>query len=233
MRRNIRIIVGATDQYKASLMTALLESPLAPEIARLLSEARASEAAMNARRASFIGDPTGDYRDFYARTKDLYLAVAPETARLLYALARSTKAQNVVEFGASFGVSTLHLAAALKDTGGRLITTEFEPGKAAQLRKNLAVAGVADLVDVREGDALETLARELPARIDLVLLDGAKPLYPKILKLLEPHFAVGTLVVADNSDMCPDYVAVVRETANGYLSLPVLEDVELSLWIGK
>ncbi|GAA0588486.1 O-methyltransferase [Rhizomicrobium electricum] len=214
-------------------MTALLQSPIAPEIARLLAEAHASEIAMNAQRAAFTGDPTGDYRDFYARTKDFYLAVAPETARLLYVLARATNAQAAVEFGASFGVSTLHLAAALKDTGGRLITTEFEPAKAAQLRKNLAAAGIADLVDVREGDALETLARDLPARIDLVLLDGAKPLYPKILKLLEPHFGVGTLVVADNSDMCPDYVAVVRETANGYLSLPCIENVELSLWIGR
>jgi predicted O-methyltransferase YrrM len=214
-------------------MTALLEAPMAPEIARLLAEAKASEAAMAARRADFTGDPTGDYRDFYARTKDLYLAVAPETARLLYALVRATKAQVAVEFGASFGVSTLHLAAALKDTGGRLITTEFEPEKAVQLRQNLAAAGVADLVEVREGDALETLARDLPSRIDLVLLDGAKPLYRKILKLLEPHFAAGTLVLADNSDMCPEYVAQVRETANGYLSLPCLEDVELSLWLGR
>jgi predicted O-methyltransferase YrrM len=214
-------------------MTALHESPMAPEIARLLSEARASEVAWDAQRAGFTGDPTGDYRDFYARTKDLYLAVAPETARLLYVLARATKAQAAVEFGASFGVSTLHLAAALKDNGGRLVTTEFEPGKAAQLRKNLAAAGVADLVEVREGDALETLSRDLPARIDLVLLDGAKPLYSKVLALLEPCFAVATLVVADNSDMCPDYVARVRETANGYVSLPVIEDVELSLWIGR
>ena len=96
-------------------------------------------------------------------------------------LARSIGAQNVVNFGTSFGISTLHLAAALRDNGGgRLIGSEFEPLKAARARKNLAAANLSDLVDIREGDALETFARDLPQSIDLVLLDGAKDLYPSI-----------------------------------------------------
>jgi predicted O-methyltransferase YrrM len=83
----------------------------------------------------------------------------------------------MVEFGTSFGISTLHLAAALRDNGGgRLITSEFEPSKVARARRNLEAGGVADLVEIREGDALQTLAADLPETIDLVLLDGAKAL---------------------------------------------------------
>jgi predicted O-methyltransferase YrrM len=216
-------------------MTALTSPAFAPTIARLLAEAGASDAAFFARRSEFPADIhlSPDYREFYHLAKDAYLAVSPETARLLYMLARAVRAKTIVEFGASFGVSTLHLAAALKDNGGgELITTEFEAAKAAQLRLTLAEAGVADLVDLREGDALETLANNLPDAIDLVLLDGAKPLYPAILDLLQPRFVAGTLIVADNADMSPDYLARVRGTNSGYLSLPFGDDVELSQWIG-
>lgn len=208
-------------------------STLAPLLNRLLAAADASDAAFAAARADIIAtaDPTRDYRAFYAATKDQYLAVSPATARLLYLLARATRASAIVEFGASFGVSTLHLAAALKDNGGgRLITTEFESGKAAQLRRTLAEAGLADLVELREGDALETLASDLPDAIDLALLDGAKPLYPAIFDLLAPRFVAGTLIVADNADMSPEYVAKVRGSS-AYLSLPFGDDVEVTLLV--
>ncbi|MCQ4380070.1 class I SAM-dependent methyltransferase, partial [Clostridioides difficile] len=78
-------------------------------------------------------------------------------------LARSGGARSIVEFGTSFGISTLHLAAALRDNGGgRLVTSEFEPSKGVRARANLAAAGLADLVEIREGDALRTLAADLP-----------------------------------------------------------------------
>lgn len=216
-------------------MTTLTTAPLAPVITRLFAEAGKVDAAFFAQRDSFPADIhlSEDYRGFYALAKNAYLAVSPETARLLYMLARASKADTIVEFGASFGISTLHLAAALRDNGGgRLITTEFEPAKAARLRTTLADAGLADLVELREGDALETLAGNLPDAIDLVLLDGAKPLYPAILDLLKPRFVAGTLIVADNADMCPLYLDRVRAKNSGYLSLPFAADVELSQWQG-
>jgi predicted O-methyltransferase YrrM len=161
------------------------------------------------------------------------LAVSRATGALLYMLARTMDAHSIVEFGTSFGISTLHLAAALRDNGGgRIITSEFEPSKADRARANIAEAGLADLVEFREGDALETLARDLPARIDLVLLDGAKGLYPEILALLEPHLRPGALILADNADWSQDYLAKVRSPAQGYLSVPFAEDVELSMRIG-
>lgn len=74
------------------------------------------------------------------------VAVSRETGTLLYMLARSVAARSMVEFGTSFGISTLHLAAALRDNGGgRRITTEFEPGKVARARANLAAGGLLEL----------------------------------------------------------------------------------------
>jgi predicted O-methyltransferase YrrM len=174
-----------------------------------------------------------EYLDFYGRLKDLWLPVSRETGTLLYLLARSIRAKNVVEFGTSFGISTLHLAAALRDNGGgRLISSEFEPTKVARARQHLAEGDLADLVEVREGDALKTLATDLPDGIDLLLLDGAKALYGDILNLVEHRLRPGALIVADNADDSPDYLARVRAPGSGYLSVPFGQDVELSVRLG-
>ena len=171
-----------------------------------------------------------DYQATYSRMKDFHLAVSRETGTLLYMLARATGARSIVEFGTSFGVSTLHLAAALKDNGGgRLIGTEFEPSKVAHARENIAAAGLSNLVEIREGDALQSLAHNLPDTIDFVLLDGAKALYPRVLSLVETRLRAGAFVVADNADHCPEYLARVRSPAGGYLSVPFAGDVELSM----
>lgn len=165
--------------------------------------------------------------------KDFPLAVSRETGALLYMQARSCRARTIVEFGTSFGISTLHLAAALRDNGGgQLITTEFEPSKVARAKANLAAGGLSDLVEFREGDALQTLSTDLPDRIDLVLLDGAKALYPEILGLLESRLAPGALIVADNADYAPDYLARVRSPTCGYMSVPFGDEVELSMRLG-
>ncbi len=82
---------------------------------------------------------------------------------------------------------------------------------------------------MREGDALETLARDLPETIDLVLLDGHKPLYPRILDLVAPRLRPGACLVADNADASPEYLARVRAAGGGYLSVPFADDVELSV----
>ena len=94
---------------------------------------------------------------------------------------------------------------------------------------NLEAAGLADMVDVRAGDALETFSRDLPGQIDLVLLDGHKGLYTRVLDLVEPRLRSGACLVADNADACPAYVARVRAPGGGYLSVPFADDVELSI----
>lgn len=220
-------------------MTTLATDPVAPLLARLFAETDAESPLAGCRdlpetELHRLMRSKTDYRDLYARLKDLALPVSRGTGVLLYMLARTSRARTIVEFGTSFGISTIHLAAALRDNGGgRLVTSEFEPAKVERARANLAAAGLLDLVEIRTGDALQTLAADLPDAVDLVLLDGAKALYPDILALLEPHLRPGAAIVADNADHSPDYLARVRASASGYLSMPFADDVELSVWTGR
>lgn len=218
-------------------MTTLTAAPVAPLIDRLFAASAAQPsphtspafAALSAEEGDRLLRSKDDYRAVYAALADFALPVSPATGRLLYLLARAIGARSIVEFGTSFGLSTIHLAAALRDNGGgRLITTEFERTKIEQARANLVESGLVDLVEFRDGDALQTLASDVPATIDLVLLDGAKALYGDVLTLLEPRLRPGALILADNVDYCPEYQARVR-TGGGYLSLPFGEDVELSM----
>ncbi len=218
-------------------MSTLTTPPCSSVVARLFAEADDSDARLEEQRRVLppneharLMTSTDDHQSFYGALKDFHLAISRETATLLYMLARSTRTRSIVEFGTSFGVSTLHLAAALRDNGGgRLIGTELEWTKVAQARANIAAAGLGDLVEIRAGDALETLASDLPETIDFVLLDGAKGLYPKVLSLLEPRLRSGALIVADNADWSPEYLARVRDRGGGYLSVPFAGDVELSI----
>jgi predicted O-methyltransferase YrrM len=172
-------------------MTTLTTSPLAPLLDRLFAEADSVTStvltSVSAKERDRLMHSKTEYLSLYGRLKDLWLPVSRDTGALLYMLARTSKAQNIVEFGTSFGLSTLHMAAALRDNGGgKLITSEFEPSKVQRARAHFVEGGVADLVEVREGDALKTLAVSLPEKIDLLVLDGAKALYDDILDLLEP-----------------------------------------------
>ena len=218
-------------------MNTLTTDPVASLVARLYAEAESSDAQlwqlrerMSPEERDSLMHSTTRYREMYGSMKEFYLAVSPETARLLYMLARATRARSIIEFGTSFGLSTIHMAAALRDNGGgRLIGSEFEHSKVVTSRQNLETAGLSDLVEIREGDALETLARDLPESIDLVLLDGAKGLYSQVLSLLQGRLRSGALVIADNADYVPEYVAHIRGPDSGYVSVPIGGDVEVSM----
>jgi|tagenome__1003787_1003787.scaffolds.fasta_scaffold20851455_2 predicted O-methyltransferase YrrM len=216
-------------------MTSLTSEPLAGVIEQLFRDAARTRAVHRDRMGDRPGGPRGgqgdpqrDSREFFARAKDLHLAVSPRTGTLLYMLAR-TRARAVVEFGTSFGVSILHLAAAVKDNGGGVVIgTEFEPGKVAATRRSVEAADLGDIVEIREGDARETPARGLPDAIDLVFLDRAKDMYVGVLQMLEPGLAPGALVVADNADHGAGYLDHVRSCGR-YLSADVGGNVEVSL----
>jgi predicted O-methyltransferase YrrM len=221
-------------------MNTLTTAPVAPLLARLFAEAEASSprsdpafAKVSVEEHRRLMRSKTEYRDFYGSLKDYALAISRETGALLYMLARGCSARSIVEFGTSFGISTLHLAAALRDNGGgRLITCEFEPSKVARAQEHLVEGGLIDLVEIRAGDALKTLGVDLPETIDLLLLDGAKALYNDVLDLVESRLRPGALIVADNADYSPDYLARVRSPDSGYLSTPFGEDVELSVRLG-
>jgi predicted O-methyltransferase YrrM len=216
-------------------MDTLTSAPVADVLDRLFDEAKAADGPLEAQWAQALnGDDdseiaqllakeAADYRGVYRDFADNFLNVSAEFGRFLYVCARARRAKHVVEFGTSFGVSTIHLAVALRDGGGgRLISTELEPTKAARAQRNLADAGVADLVDIRVGDALETLTTGIDGPVDLVLLDGAWSLYLPVLKLLEPHLDSGALIIGENAlDEASDYLGYVRNPANGYRSMPL------------
>ena len=217
-------------------MDSLNTGRVAQTLQRLFEEAEQADRALMEQFANAeisgqsLGEVLGehlagerrDVRGFYHDYVDNFLNVTPEYGRFLYQCARVRKATRIVEFGTSMGVSTIYLAAALRDMGGgHLITTELEPSKAARARTNLEAAGLADLVDIRIGDARETLV-DTDGDIDLVLLDGAFSLYLPVLKLLEPHLKTGTTILAENAfDHDNEYLAYVRNPANGYLSQPI------------
>jgi predicted O-methyltransferase YrrM len=219
-------------------MNTLASPAVQAMLSHLFQAAQSADAPLRARlqsmsteeRARLMSSASTDYRSFYEMAGEMFLPVSRQTGTLLYLVARAKNARHVVEFGTSFGLSTLYLAAALKDNGGgKVIGSELLPHKAARAREHLAAANLAKFVEIREGDALTTLSRDLPDSVDLLLLDGAKVLYPRLLELLSPHLAPGAVVVADNADDSPEYLAHVRNPQNGYVSLALGEDVELTL----
>lgn len=163
---------------------------------------------------------------------EAYLPISPEAGHLMYALVRSARPATVVEFGTSYGISTLHLAAAVRDNGtGHVVSTELSEVKVAAARANLAAAGLGHVATVLAGDARETLA-DLPGPIGVVLLDGWKDLCLPVLRLLEDRLAPGALVLGDDTDLSSlkPYLDYVRDPANGYLSVnfPVGDGMEVS-----
>jgi predicted O-methyltransferase YrrM len=215
-------------------MDTLTSPPVADVLARLFDEAQRADGPLAARFAEERGDRSGivaellaaeaaDYKGLYHGFAHNFLNVSADFGRFLYICTRATRAKRVVEFGTSFGISTIYLAVALRDGGGgRLVGTELEAAKAQRARKNLDAAGLADLVDIRVGDALETLREGVGENVDLVLLDGAFSLYLPVLKLLEPHLSPGALVIAENAvDESVAYLDYVRNPDNGYRTIPL------------
>jgi predicted O-methyltransferase YrrM len=177
-----------------------------------------------------------DQRQRAELMRNVYMPVSPDVGRLLYVLARNRGAKVIVEFGTSFGISGIHLAAAVRDVGGgRVVTTELDPIKAERAAHNFRAAGLSDLVDIRVGDAFETLKSGVGGSMDLLLLDGWKEAYLPMLRLLEPQLSTGALVVADDLAIAPEalasYLEYVRKPANGYVSveLPLGDRIEISL----
>jgi predicted O-methyltransferase YrrM len=176
-----------------------------------------------------------------ARTSQLdeaFIPVSPDAGRLLYTLARGAAAGTMIEFGTSFGISTIYMAAAVRDRGaGVVITTELLESKAARAKEYVGEAGLLDFVDFRVGDARETL-RGIRRDVSLLFLDGWKELYLPLLEQLEPALLPGALVVGDDLDLFPDvlepYLRYVRDPENGYVSnrIPIGDAMEVSVRVG-
>jgi predicted O-methyltransferase YrrM len=190
---------------------------------QIMAAVAASGKSLEEFFAEKIAKDKADYKSGLKAQADRFLAVSPNYGRFLYMCVRASRARWIVEFGTSMGISTIYLAAGLRDNGGgQLIGSEIEPTKVLRARANLKAAGLSDLVDIREGDALQTL-RHVGDVVDLLLLDGAFPLYLPVLKLIGQQLRTGALVLAENA-LDRDYLDHIRNPANGYQSLPVALD---------
>jgi len=202
-----------------------------PRVRAVLRRLRAEERAQRGRllRASLSWLPDllrgreQSVQEESDRIKDFFVPLSHKQGTLAYMIARSIGARRIVEFGTSFGISTIYLASAVRDNGGGVVIgSELQPTKLERARAHLAEAGLGDLAEIRGGDARETL-KDPGGTVDLVLLDGAKQLYLEMLQLLTPRLRTGSVVLADNifvfRKALRPYVQWVQDPRNGFRSV--------------
>ncbi len=159
------------------------------------------EDSKNDRFKMLKGVSKGIFRPLQpADFKDVYLSISKEQGEALCDLIQENHLKHIVEFGTSFGISTLYLAQAIIETGGSIITTELLESKAQRAQENFDKAGVGDVIELRVGDAMKTLSNH-QAPIDFLLLDGWKDLYLPLFEMLESNFHRDSIIYVDNADM--------------------------------
>ncbi len=179
----------------------------------------------------------GDDKRFMA---DKLVALEKDKAEFCYALCRAMDARRIVESGTSYGVSTLYLAAALRNNlragGGKglVVGTEYEPAKAKEARENFTRAGLAEFIELRDGDLRNTL-KDLDGPIDFALIDIWIPMARPALERIAPHLREGAVVICDNTrdhrDAYADYFAFVNDPKNRFrtMTLPFSGGLEMSV----
>jgi len=157
---------------------------------------------------------------------DKMVALDQDKAEFCYQLCRSLRATRVVEAGTSFGISTLYLAAAVRDNqveNGVVIGTEHEPAKVKVARENFDAAGLSEFIELREGDLRQTLL-DVGGPVDFMLVDiwdVALPALERVSSSLRP----GAIVACDNTtvaaDEYRDYFAFVNEPGNRFRTMTI------------
>jgi predicted O-methyltransferase YrrM len=211
-----------------------------PELERLLEDLHARSDGQVAALRRYETErtqqtPIGEVKAFLS---DKLVALDRDKAEFCYQLCRATDARRIVEIGTSFGVSTLYLAAAVRDNvcaaggNGVVIGTEYEPDKASAARAHFAEAGLSGYIDLREGDLRETL-KEIQGPVDFMLVDIWIGMARPALQLVTPHLRRGAIVVCDNTEKYrneyADYFAFLEESGSRTMTLPFDGGLELSV----
>jgi caffeoyl-CoA O-methyltransferase len=134
--------------------------------------------------------------DIKAKDKGL-LAVSEEDGRFLRLMIASKKAQRALEIGGASGYSAIWIGLGLRDTGGRLVTIEYDPGRAKELAENIKRAGLSDIVQVLAGDAFQQIPK-VAGTFDFVFLDAWKKDYKRFFDMVYPRLDKGGLFLAHN-----------------------------------
>ena len=177
---------------------------------------------------------SADVADVMVRRDKFLLPVGPDTGRVLNILIKGAKARSILELGTSYGYSTMWLAEAARETGGRVTSLELADYKAGYARAALERAGLAGHVDIHVGSAVEILPK-LAGDFDFVLVDLWKELYVACLDLVYPKLAHGAFVAADNMIYpevsradAANYQRRIRQLEFDSMLLPIGSGVELS-----
>jgi predicted O-methyltransferase YrrM len=127
------------------------------------------------------------------------------------------------------------VSTALRDNvGGSAVGSELEKSKVDIANQNLSEAGLSKFVEIRPGDALQSLS-QIDRTIDLLFLDGWNNLYLDVLQLVSSKLRRGSVILADDLNIFPDelasYLDYVRNPANGFVSvaLPIDDGIEYSV----
>jgi predicted O-methyltransferase YrrM len=214
-----------------------------PKLEALLAGLHAQSDAQALAMRSFDAERTGEAeppspKEARAFLRDKLVALDPDKAEFCYQLCRASNARRIVEIGTSYGVSTLYLAAAIRDNihvaggDGVVIGTEYEPNKAAAARAHFEQAGLSHLVDLREGDLRQTL-KQIDGPVDFMLMDIWITMARPALELVTPHLRPGAIVIADNTRQYrseyADYFAFLEAQGFRTMTLPFDGGLEMSV----
>ena len=216
-----------------------------PELQSLLAALHAKSdqqaslvRSFEARRTGVENAPSAE--DIRAFRSDKLVALDRDKAAFCYQLCRAKDARMIIEVGTSHGVSTIYLAAAVRDNirayggTGMVIGTEYEASKSAAARAHFERAGLSDFIELREGDLRETL-KQIDAPVDFVLIDIWISMARPALEMIAPHLRQGAVVVCDNTQdhraQYADYFAYLNDPANRFstMTLPFDGGLELSV----
>lgn len=226
----------------------VLDSRIDALLDRLYAQSASQNEALEAYFTARAQEASFDWNAFDARTNQFLseqlVALDREKAEFCYQMCRALRAKRVVEAGTSFGVSTLFLAAAVRDNtrgnssggGGEgvVIGTEYEPEKAKAARANFAEAGLSEFIELREGDLRKTLV-DVGAPVDFMLIDIWTPMARPALELVAPCLRDGAVVIADNTAQFPeayrDYFEFINDPANRFrtMTLPFEGGLEFTV----
>ena len=219
-----------------------------PELEHLLAVLHAESDRQAAAIASFEALRTKNRyppaeQEIKAFRRDKLVALDRDKAEFCYQLCRANDARRIIEVGTSHGVSTLYLAAAVRDNvclsggDGMVVGTEYEPEKVRAARANFEEAGLSRYIDLREGDLHETL-KQIDGPVDFVLVDIWIAMARPALEIIAPHLRPGAIVVCDNTardrSHYADYFAFLEAPANGFrtMTLPFDGGLEMSVHCG-
>ncbi len=161
------------------------------------------------------------------------LAISAEDGRFLRLLVATGHTQRALEIGGASGYSAIWIGLGLRETGGRLVTIEYDPARAKEAAANVAKAGFSDIVQVVSGDAFKEIPK-LQGQFDFVFLDAWKRDYQRFFDLVFPRMPKGSLFVAHNvinkrSEM-PDFLHTVETRPDLFTTIvaPAGEGVSVS-----